>query len=369
MSEHRTGRARIRREALHPRVRPPRLVREDGRRRRDRVPGAKTPDLGGIPAGGRATAHRRSPPASSSTTSTAPTSRARRRPAATCSRCPSRSAARTSSTSSTASSFGEKIEEFDPDFSKVLVRYNPEGDAEMNERQTARLRRLSEWLHEHHRKFLFELLVPAEPAQLEQVGGSDGALRHRASPGADDGGDPAAPERRRRAGHLEDRGDRRPRGVHARSRSSCRAKAATACRASCSAAAPPTTKVDEWLRAGAGLTGYIGFAIGRSIFGEAVKAYAADPDGFDRDAAVGEIAGELPALHRGLRGRARARVGIRLRRARRLRLPPPSPVPHRARLPPVFVDGLGVRRIPTSRTDKTPTAANLARARMCDTRV
>ena len=36
--------------------------------------------------------------------------------------------------------FGEKIEEFDPDFSKVLVRYNPEGDAELNERQTAKLR-------------------------------------------------------------------------------------------------------------------------------------------------------------------------------------------------------------------------------------
>ena len=32
--------------------------------------------------------------------------------------------------------FGEKIEEYDPDFSKVLVRYNPEGDREMNERQT-----------------------------------------------------------------------------------------------------------------------------------------------------------------------------------------------------------------------------------------
>ena len=69
--------------------------------------------------------------------------------------------------------FGEKIEEFDPDFSKVLVRYNPEGDQEMNERQSAKLRRLSEWLHERHRKFLFELLVPAEPAQLEKVGGSD----------------------------------------------------------------------------------------------------------------------------------------------------------------------------------------------------
>jgi hypothetical protein len=69
--------------------------------------------------------------------------------------------------------FGEKIEEWDPDFTKVLVRYNPEGDQEMNERQTARLLRLSEWLHEHHRKFLFELLVPAEDAQLASVDGSE----------------------------------------------------------------------------------------------------------------------------------------------------------------------------------------------------
>ena len=54
-------------------------------------------------------------------------------------------------------------------------------------------------------------------------------------------------------------------------------------------------KVDEWLRAGSGVEGYIGFAIGRSIFGESVKAYAADPDGFDRDAAVEKIAAQLPA--------------------------------------------------------------------------
>src|SRR3979411_2784276 len=31
--------------------------------------------------------------------------------------------------------FGEHIEKFDPDFSKVLVRYNPDGEAEMNQRQ------------------------------------------------------------------------------------------------------------------------------------------------------------------------------------------------------------------------------------------
>ena len=67
--------------------------------------------------------------------------------------------------------FGDHILSFDPDFSKVLVRYNPDGDAELNETQLVKLKRLSDWLKENDRKFLFELLVPAEEAQLEQVGG------------------------------------------------------------------------------------------------------------------------------------------------------------------------------------------------------
>ncbi len=44
--------------------------------------------------------------------------------------------------------FGAHIEKFDPDFSKVLVRYNPDDDTEMNERQLERLKRLADWLHE-----------------------------------------------------------------------------------------------------------------------------------------------------------------------------------------------------------------------------
>src|SRR2546423_10610148 len=67
--------------------------------------------------------------------------------------------------------FGAHIEKFDPDFSKVLVRYNPDGEAEMNERQLGRLKELADWLHDHDRKFLFELLVPATDEQLQQVGG------------------------------------------------------------------------------------------------------------------------------------------------------------------------------------------------------
>src|SRR4051794_17472167 len=68
--------------------------------------------------------------------------------------------------------FGDHIERFDPEFSKVLVRYNPDDpDTEMNKRQLDRLKTLADWLHEHDRRFLFELLVPATDAQLEKVGG------------------------------------------------------------------------------------------------------------------------------------------------------------------------------------------------------
>src|SRR3981081_1938784 len=61
--------------------------------------------------------------------------------------------------------FPEHIERFHPDFTKVLVRYNPEGDAAGNRDQLEKLKRLSDWLDGHDVKFLFELLVPAEQFQ------------------------------------------------------------------------------------------------------------------------------------------------------------------------------------------------------------
>jgi myo-inositol catabolism protein IolC len=185
--------------------------------------------------------------------------------------------------------FGEKIEEFDPTFSKVLVRYNPEGDKALNERQIEKLRHLSEWLHERHRKFLFELLVPAEAAQLEQVGGDE--LRYDVE---------LRPELMLEAILQLQNGGVDPdiwkiEGLD--DREACREIAQLARRegrdhVSCVVLGRGASdeKVDEWLRAGAGLDGYIGFAIGRSIFSEAVKAYAGDPDGFDRDAAITKIA-------------------------------------------------------------------------------
>ena len=69
--------------------------------------------------------------------------------------------------------FARHIESVRPTFCKVLVRYNPEGDTAMNRRQTERLKRLSDYLHSGGpSRFMFELLVPATPAQLQGSGGN-----------------------------------------------------------------------------------------------------------------------------------------------------------------------------------------------------
>ena len=80
--------------------------------------------------------------------------------------------------------FAKHIEMFQPTFCKVLVRYNPDGDKVLNQRQTERLKRLSDYLHEKSRsKFMFELLVPPEPAQLDQVKGDKKAYDLKIRPG------------------------------------------------------------------------------------------------------------------------------------------------------------------------------------------
>ena len=183
--------------------------------------------------------------------------------------------------------FGEVIEDYDPSFSKVLVRYNTEGDAGMNARQAARLKRLSDWLHEHDRKFLFELLVPAEEHQLEAAGGDAERYDTETRPGLM----MAAIEQLQDAGVEPDIW--KIEGID--DRESCRRIAELVRRdgrdqVSCVVLGRGASdeKVDAWLRAGSGLPGYIGFAIGRSIFGDAVKALAAN--GGDRAAGAAQVA-------------------------------------------------------------------------------
>jgi myo-inositol catabolism protein IolC len=80
--------------------------------------------------------------------------------------------------------FAAHIEKIKPTFSKVLVRYNPEGDEALNQRQAERLKRLSDYLHAANESlFMFELLVPAEKAQLDRVNGDKKTYDHQLRPG------------------------------------------------------------------------------------------------------------------------------------------------------------------------------------------
>ena len=78
--------------------------------------------------------------------------------------------------------FAAHIEKFPTDFTKVLVRYNPDDDPEMNKTQLTKLKKLADWLHAHDRKFLFELLVPATEAQLASVDGDENATTRSSAP-------------------------------------------------------------------------------------------------------------------------------------------------------------------------------------------
>jgi myo-inositol catabolism protein IolC len=184
--------------------------------------------------------------------------------------------------------FGAHIEAFDPDFSKVLVRLNPDGDSEMNERQLGRLKRLADWLHETDRKFLFELLVPATEAQLQQVDGDDDRYDSE-----------LRPELMRRAietiqgagievdiWKIEGVDDRDDAAMLAEQTRSGSGRGGVKCVVLGRGAS--TEKVDRWLQAAAPVDGFVGFAIGRSIWWDALKGFL--DEGLPREQAAAQIA-------------------------------------------------------------------------------
>jgi myo-inositol catabolism protein IolC len=185
--------------------------------------------------------------------------------------------------------FAKHIEAFQPTFCKVLVRYNPEGDQALNRRQSARLNRLSEYLHreESRSQFLFELIVPPEKSQLDSVKGDKRAydleLRPRLMVGA---------IQQLQEAHVEpdiwkiEGLDRREdcEKIVATARQGGREKV------SCIilGRGEDDKKVREWLITAAGVPGFIGFAVGRTTFWEPLVNWRAGK--VTRDAAVAEIA-------------------------------------------------------------------------------
>ncbi len=186
-----------------------------------------------------------------------------------------------------ADEFGEHIEGFDPDYAKVLVRYNPDGESELNRRQADRLVRLSKWLAERDRKLLFELLVPAEDEQLASVDGDadryDAELRPelmiRAIAELQEAGVEAAMWKIEGLDRSED---------CERVVAQCRAGGRDQVVCVVLGRGASREKVERWLMSGASVDGYVGFAIGRSIWGDPLTGFL-DGD-LDRDQAAEQIA-------------------------------------------------------------------------------
>jgi myo-inositol catabolism protein IolC len=185
--------------------------------------------------------------------------------------------------------FAQHIEAFHPTFCKVLVRYNPEGDRVLNQRQAVRLKRLSDYLHTNGRsKFMFELLVPAEKSQLHQVNGDKKVYDLEIRP-------------RLMVETIEQLQDAQVEpdvwkieGLDRRE--DCEKVVAAARRGGRNnvgciilGRGENDQKVLEWLTTAAAVPGFIGFAVGRTSFWGPLVDWRAKK--ITRAAAVGEITG------------------------------------------------------------------------------
>jgi myo-inositol catabolism protein IolC len=169
----------------------------------------------------------------------------------------------------------ERLAELDPTWAKVLVRYNPEGDPSVNEDQRARLRELSDHCRETGRAFMLELLVPPTAAQLEAVVG-----------------DRTRFDRERRStltvtaiGQLQEAGIEPDLWKHEgfeqhadyeRVAASAREGGREGVGCVILGRGEDAVAVERWLRAGAGVDGVVGFAIGRTIWWDPLRAHFDD---------------------------------------------------------------------------------------------
>jgi len=185
--------------------------------------------------------------------------------------------------------FAAHIEKFQPTFSKVLVRYNVEGDPALNRGQADRLRQLSDYLREKSQsRFMFELLVPAEKAQLDRVKGDKKAYDVEIRP----------PLMVRAIEELQDAGVEpdvwKIEGLDRRE--DCKKIVEVATRGGRTQVGcivlgrgEDDKKVHEWLATAAGVKGFIGFAVGRTDFWDPLVNFRAGK--ISRDEAVAEIGG------------------------------------------------------------------------------
>ncbi len=147
--------------------------------------------------------------------------------------------------------FGEHLNKYHPTFAKALLRYYPEGDAELNFRQRQKLKKLSDFCKKNNYQFLIEPLVPAND--------NAGQLKSMLKMIKEMQADGIAPDVWKVEG-LENQEDYRDLVAQIKSGGRENANAIILGRGA------DDKQVEKWLLAGAKVPGIIGFAIGRTIF-------------------------------------------------------------------------------------------------------
>lgn len=168
--------------------------------------------------------------------------------------------------------FGAHLQEYGPTFAKALVRYNPEEDKAFNARQLAKLKILSDYCHSHHLKFLIEPLVTALPEQLAKVNGDQRRYDTEIRPGLmvkmvrqmQTAG--VEPDVWKIEG-LEETAEYEAVVKQAKAEGREQVSAIVLGRGA------SQNQVEQWLVAASRASGVTGFAIGRSIFHEALMKY------------------------------------------------------------------------------------------------
>ena len=180
-----------------------------------------------------------------------------------------------------------RLREIDPKWAKVLVRYDPDGDAEMNRAQRSKMRGVTQRCRDAGRGFMLEVLVPPSPTRLAAVGSDRARYNAEMLPDLlvraidEIRLDEVAPDVWKIEGldRTED----------------CSAVAQTA-GATCIVLGKGADRdaVDRWLRAAAPVPGFDGFAIGRSIWWDPLQAFFAEGQTDEgRERAVAAIAAEF----------------------------------------------------------------------------
>jgi myo-inositol catabolism protein IolC len=172
--------------------------------------------------------------------------------------------------------FDGVVDRLRPDLVKILMRYNADGDAALNARQADRAAQMSAWCLDRSLPLMLEVLIPPTAAQRELTADDASAWDAKLRPELQ----VRAIEELRAAGSdpsiwkvegLDDNADAR-RMVEA-------ARAGGRDDVSCIVLGrgADLDRIEQWLAVGAATDGYVGFAVGRSLWnGPALRLWRAE---------------------------------------------------------------------------------------------